>query len=304
MEVRSDCMDFSMEDTASDTVSSTGTGGNHAAAQRSSRPKSNFEDQMQTSHQQYRKVLDDGEVACASGGSSYNESDPTVDNDLSTLMAPGRSGLQSLGESSWAVQLLNLCAAAIESQNVSRTQHLMWVLNDFASVVGDANQRIAAYGHRALFCRITGSLEAAKTYLRPKHYDQELSLGPKMVHRALVKFHEHVPWHQNCYSIMSQTLLEVCAGKSRLHIIDIGAGKGIEWPIFIDALVSRSGGPPSILRMTMIRDLQREEHNLRSQLNSESSDFMTRLVKFPGLLGLHVEVNMVRKALECVTQEA
>jgi hypothetical protein len=235
-----------------------------------------------------------------------------VANELSQLMGPGLaamspgvSAIRELGEPRWAVQLLYLCAAAVASQNITRTQHLMWVLNDLASVVGDVNQRYAAYGLRALYMRITNQMEAIQTFLRPRHHDQEIQYGPKMVHRALVKFHEHVPWHQACYAACSQTLLEVCAGKSRLHLIDIGAGKGIEWPIFIDALVSRAGGPPSILRITMIKDRRREEQNMQASksVNSEAADFMTRLVKFAGVLGLHVEMNVVGKALECVTRE-
>ena len=296
---RLDFMDMVLDDQISDGISSTtspsvnqsrqaqhmpygygahsnhpgGFRDHHTAAERSSQPENNFREQMQS--------------------------------EFSTVLAPGKSGIRHLGESRWAEQLLNLCAAAIASKNISRTQHLMWVLNDLASVVGDANQRLAAYGLRALFCRITGRMEAAATFLRPRHKEQEVSFGRKTVHRALVKFHEYVPWHQNCYAVTSQTLLEVCAGKSRLHLIDIGAGKGIEWPIFIDALVGRSGGPPSILRMTMIRDLRREELNMHTakSVNSEAADFMTRLVKFASLLGLHVEVNMVQKPLECVTRE-
>jgi hypothetical protein len=230
---------------------------------------------------------------------------PELYNDFAQLMSPGLVGIENLGEPCWAVQLLNLCAAAIASQNISRTQHLMWVLNDLASAQGDVNQRFAAYGLKALFCRVTDDMEAAATFSRPRHNEQEISFGSDRVHRALVRFHDYVPWHQNCYTTSSQTLLEVCAGKSRLHLIDVGAGKGIEWPIFIDALASRAGGPPSILRITMIRDLRREEHNLRyaKSVNSDAADFMTRLVKFASALGLHVEVNMIMKALECVTRE-
>ncbi|KAG0617098.1 hypothetical protein M758_5G163200 [Ceratodon purpureus] len=317
-----DMMDMVMEDGAvSDGVSSTENPSQHevvhtqipcgyttsssaasrdANGQRSSRPENNFRD-PQTSQQM-------PDLQGGSGIASIESKFPgsmTMTNDFTQLMSPGLLGIGHLGESRWAVQLLNLCAAAIASQNVSRTQHLMWVLNDLASAQGDVNQRFAAYGLKALFCRITDNMEAAATCARPRHNEQEISFGSDRVHRALVRFHDHVPWHQNCYTASSQTLLEVCAGKSRLHLIDIGAGKGIEWPIFIDALASRTGGPPSILRITMIRDLRREEHNLRyaKSVNSEAADFMTRLVKFASVLGLHVEVNMVTKALECVTRE-
>lgn len=316
MNPRLDYMNIVMEDTVSDGVSSTSTVDNRSSrdaraqtpyghdqsGQGSSPLDSSVREQFQHNHQQR---LEHREAYNTSARSDYNGQATATDNDFTQLIASGFSGIRHLGEPRWAMQLLNLCAAAIASRNISRTQHLMWVLNDLASVVGDANQRFAAYGLRALFCRITGRMEAASTFLRPRHYDQEISFGPKTVHRALVKFHEYVPWHQICYTAACQILMEVCAGKARLHLIDIGAGKGIEWPIFIDALVSRPGGPPAILKITMIRDQRREELNMRTakSVNSEAADLMTRLVKFAGLVGLHVEVNVVTKALECVTRE-
>lgn len=319
-------MDMAMEDTISDGVSSTEDSSwregapiqiphgynaqnnfpgssvvRDADGQRSSHPENNFRDAQPS-----QQLLEHRESYIAATGSApFNGGAMAMANGFTQLMLPGLTGVQQLGEPRWAVELLNLCAAAIASQNITRTQQLMCALNDLASVGGDVNQRFAAYGLRALYMRITNQMEAIETFLRPRHHDQEITFGPKMVHRALVKFHERDPWHQNCYSASSQTLLEVCAGMSRLHLIDIGAGKGIEWPIFIDALVSRAGGPPSILRITMIKDRRREEQNMRTaqSVNSEAADFMTRLVKFASVLGLHVEVNMVGKALECVTRE-
>lgn len=205
--------------------------------------------------------------------------------------------------SNWAEQLLNLCAAAIVSKNIGRTQHLMWVLNDLASVTGDANQRLAAYGLKALYCRITGGKEAAATYVRPLHHQEE-TLGPKVVHRALVRFHERNPWHQMSYTMTSQTLLEVFAGKSHVHIIDIGVIKGMQWPIFIDSLVSRPGGPPALLRITTIMDKRMEKTLVRNQrADSDSSEFMRRLVNFAEVLGLPLELNTLAGPVETVTRE-
>lgn len=55
----------------------------------------------------------------------------------------------------------------------------------------------------------------------------------------------------------------------------------------------------------MIKDRRREEQNMQASksVNSEAADFMTRLVKFAGVLGLPVKMNVVGKALECVTRE-
>lgn len=166
-------------------------------------------------------------------------------------------------ESRWIEQLLNLCAAAITNSDIWRTQHLMWLLNDLASFTGDANQRLAAHGLKALCCRNTGGKEAAATYARPLHHQEE-TLGPEAIHGALVSYHERCPWHQITYTVSNQTLLEVFEGKTHLHIIDIGVIKGFQWPLFIDALVRRAGGPPASLRITTIMN-QRKPILLRNR---------------------------------------
>lgn len=206
------------------------------------------------------------------------------------------------GDSRWAEQLLNLCAGAIANRNIGRTQHLMWVLNELASFTGDGNQRLAAYGLKALFCKITKGKEAAATWMRPFHH-QEKTLGPKAVHRALVTFHEFNLFHQVAYTVTNETLLEVFAGKSHLHIIDVGIIKGLQWPILIDALANRQGGPPSKLRITTIRHQNADAKMSSNQVDKDSADFMSRLVTFAKVLGLNCELDMYVGPLESITKE-
>ena len=66
-----------------------------------------------------------------------------------------RSGSKGGGAGSdrdtrWAEQLLNPCATAVEAGNLSRVQHLFYVLGELASFSGDANHRLAAHGLHAL----------------------------------------------------------------------------------------------------------------------------------------------------------
>lgn len=226
----------------------------------------------------------------------------TIGNGPHDILQP-REMLSQPGDSRWAEQLLNLCAGAIASKNIGRTQHLMWVLNELASFTGDGNQRLAAYGLKALFCRITGGKEASATYIRPFHH-QEKTLGPKAVHRALVTFHEFSAWHQVAYTVTNETLLEVFAGKSHLHIVDVGIIKGLQWPILIDALSNRPGGPPTKLRITTIRHQNATAKTTGSkQVDAESADFMSRLVTFAKVLGLHCELNMYVGPLENIKKE-
>lgn len=214
------------------------------------------------------------------------------------LQDASKSGSQSR----WAELLLNLCAASIASKNVARTQHLMWVLNDLGSFTGDANERLAAYGLKALFCRITGGKEAAVSYMKPLVIERfRRTPGASKVHRALVKFNDLTPWHTMAYTVCNATLLEAFAGRNRLHIVDIGVAEGIQWPTFIDALVSRAGGPPALLRITTIQD-QRIAAG-KGIVSTQHGEFMSRLVKFARLLGLNLEINSLLGPLECLTRQ-
>jgi hypothetical protein len=203
--------------------------------------------------------------------------------------------------SRWAEQLLNLCAGAIAEHNISRTQHLMWVLNELASFTGDGNERLAAYGLKALFCRITrGTSEA--TYLRPFHH-QEKQLGPKAIHKALVIFHELHPWHQISYTVTNEALMDAFMGKSHLHIVDIGVMKGLQWPTLIDALANRPGGPPTKLRITTLRHHNQWPVCVNDPVDAESADFMRRLVTFAKVLGFNCELNLYAGPLERFREE-
>jgi hypothetical protein len=209
-------------------------------------------------------------------------------------------------ELNWAEQLLNLCATAIASNNLARTKHLMSVLNDLGSLTGDANQRLAAYGLKSLYCRVTCRKDSAvASYSGPLRL-QVRRLGPKTVHRALVKFHELSPWHQLIHTVSNQTLLQVFEGHTHLHVIDIRVSQGLQWPSLIDSLVSRDSGPPALLRITTVKE--QRPHCMEpaaggEELDPSFEDNLNRLVNFSGLLGLNVELSILTEPLESVTRQ-
>ncbi|CAK9147837.1 unnamed protein product [Ilex paraguariensis] len=53
-------------------------------------------------------------------------------------------------EGRWAEHLLNPCAIAITAGNLTRVQHLLYVLHELASSTSDANHRLSDHGLRAL----------------------------------------------------------------------------------------------------------------------------------------------------------
>ncbi|KAJ7525782.1 hypothetical protein O6H91_17G066300 [Diphasiastrum complanatum] len=201
-------------------------------------------------------------------------------------------------ESRWAEQLLSSCASAIASRNIVRTQHLMWVLNDLASLAGDANQRLAAYGLKALFSRITGSASAYHQRNPPS------SLGPRAVNRALLKFHDVNPWHQLVYTVTNGVLLESFEGRNHIHVVDIGISQGTQWPTFIEALATRASGAPELLRLTMVDDPVGTPFKSTPQSGTDPSiEFKTRLDRFAKVVGLNMELRILTIPLEDVTRE-
>ncbi|MBA0782807.1 hypothetical protein Gotri_000631 [Gossypium trilobum] len=56
-------------------------------------------------------------------------------------------------------KLLLHCASALENNDVTLAQQVMWVLNNVASTVGDTNQRLTAWFLRALISRASRAVE-------------------------------------------------------------------------------------------------------------------------------------------------
>ena len=70
-------------------------------------------------------------------------------------------GAGSDRDTRWAEQLLYPCAAAVEAGNLSRAQHLFYVLGELASFSGDANHRLVAHGLHALSRRLPAAVGTA-----------------------------------------------------------------------------------------------------------------------------------------------
>ncbi|KAJ7295529.1 hypothetical protein O6H91_Y182800 [Diphasiastrum complanatum] len=212
------------------------------------------------------------------------------------------SASQAAKESRWAEQLLSSCASAIASRNIVRTQHLMWVLNDLASLAGDANQRLAAYGLKALFSKITGSISTASTAYHQRH--PAASITPKSINNALLKFHEVNPLHQFVYTLTNALLMESLEAKPRLHVIDIGISQGTQWPTFIEAMATRSCGTPELLRLTIVDDSQGTPFRSVAPGDDPSSALKIKLERFAKVIGINLQLQIITIPLEDLTPAA
>lgn len=190
--------------------------------------------------------------------------DPSSPNNLfnnrSTLPWPGSfpTSSKTLGSFNTAgcmEQLLAHCASAVESNDATLAQQLLWVLNNIALPEGDSNQRLTSAFLRALISRASNSgsckiLASAAGALAATNSSLSDAL-----HRfsavELASFVDLTPWHRFGYSAANAAIVEVSEGFSTIHVVDLSTTHCMQMPTLIDALSNRPEGPP-ILRLTAV----------------------------------------------------
>ncbi|CBI35869.3 unnamed protein product, partial [Vitis vinifera] len=192
-------------------------------------------------------------------------------------------------EGRWAEQLLNPCATAITAGNLSRVQHLLYVLHELASSTGDANHRLADHGLRALSHHLSSSVSVGPITFS--------STEPRFFQRSLLKFYEVSPWFAFPNNIANTSILQILNGvpsRSRnLHILDIGVSHGVQWPTLLEALSRRSGGPPPLVRLTVIAATSDNDQNTETPFSiaPPGDNFSARLLSFAKSMNINLQIN-------------
>jgi hypothetical protein len=149
-------------------------------------------------------------------------------------------------------QLLVHCANAIEANDATLTQQILWVLNNIAPPDGDSNQRLTAAFLCALMARAsrTGACKAVTAVVAAAVESAALH-----VHRfsavELAGFIDLTPWHRFGYTAANASILEAVEGFPVVHLVDLGTTHCMQIPTLIDMLAGRAEGPP-ILRLTVV----------------------------------------------------
>ncbi|RDX80717.1 Nodulation-signaling pathway 1 protein, partial [Mucuna pruriens] len=191
-------------------------------------------------------------------------------------------------EGRWAEQLLNPCAAAITGGNLNRVQHLLYVLHELASPTGDANHRLAAYGLKALIHHLssspTSSSSGSITFA---------STEPRFFQKTLLKFYEVSPWFSFPNNIANASILQVLGedhdNSRTLHILDIGVSHGMQWPTFLEALSRRPGGPPPLVRLTVVT-VSSTENDTPFSIGPPGDNFSSRLLGFAQSMNVNLQI--------------
>lgn len=145
-------------------------------------------------------------------------------------------------------KLLLHCASALESNDTTLAQQVMWVLNNVASPLGDTNQRLTSWFLRALISR------ASK--ICPTSMNFKGSTNNNIIQRRLMSatelagYVDLIPWHRFGFCASNNEIFKSIKGFKRVHILDFSITPCMQWPTFIDSLAKRQEGPPS-LRITV-----------------------------------------------------
>lgn len=192
----------------------------------------------------------------------------------------------------WAEQLLNPCAAAITASNPSRVQHLLYVINELASLTGDANHRLAAHGLRAL----THHLSSPGSSCASAGTTTFASTNPKFFTESLINFSDINPWFRIPNSIANSSILQILMEQNQprnLHILDIGVSHGIQWPTLLEELTRRPGGPPPLVRITFITQNNDDEQSRSTPFAVSPPGYScsSQLLGFAKKININLQIN-------------
>lgn len=200
-------------------------------------------------------------------------------------------------EGRWAEQLLNPCAAAITAGNLTRVQHLLYVLHELASPTGDANHRLAAHGLRALTHHLSSlsSSSNASTSTGPLTFS---STEPRFFQKSLLNFYDKSPWFAFPNNIANSSILQIlaqdqCDHMQNLHILDIGVSHGVQWPTLLEALTRRAGGPPPLVRLTIIAPTVENDQNTETpfSVGPPGDNYSLQLLGFAKSMNINLQIN-------------
>ncbi|XP_057961151.1 DELLA protein GAI1-like [Malania oleifera] len=136
------------------------------------------------------------------------------------------------------VHTLTACAEAVQQDNLKLAEALVKQAGILAASQAGPMGKVATYFAEALARRIY------------RLYSQN-PLDPILSDTLQMHFYEICPYLKFAHFTANQAILEAFAGKKHVHVIDFSMKQGMQWPVLMQALALRPGGPPTF-RLTGI----------------------------------------------------
>ncbi|KAK4262384.1 hypothetical protein QN277_027952 [Acacia crassicarpa] len=204
---------------------------------------------------------------------------------------PSSTAFNSFGGANCMEQLLVHCANAIESDDVTLAQQILWVLNNIASPDGDSNQRLASAFNRALAARAakSGSCKMLAVVADVAH---NTNLAAIDIHSfsviELANFVDLTPWHRFGFTAANSAILEVTEGFSVIHIVDLSSTHCMQIPTLIDAIATRHEVPP-LIKLTV----SASNKDIPPILNLSYDELGAKLVSFARSKNIILEFKVI-----------
>ncbi|XP_021714437.1 scarecrow-like protein 32 [Chenopodium quinoa] len=178
----------------------------------------------------------------------------------------------NLGDANYMEQLLVHCAQAIDNNDATPAQQILWVLNNIAPPDGDSNQRLTCAFLRALILRAART-PACKFILNSATSNNNndnnnnsnintsttittsssIACGINLnIHKFslldLANFVHLTPWHRFGFTAANSVILEAIEGRTGVHIVDLSVTHCMQIPTLIDSIATRYQGrqPPTV----------------------------------------------------------
>ncbi|PON68792.1 GRAS transcription factor [Trema orientale] len=143
--------------------------------------------------------------------------------------------------------LLILCAQAVSADDRRTANELLKQIRQHSSPLGDGSQRLAHCFANGLEARLAGTGTGTQLY-----YSTLLSnVKASEILKAYQLHLSSCPFKKMAIVFANKMIMKVAEKATSLHIVDFGILYGFQWPILIQHLSKRAGGPPK-LRITGI----------------------------------------------------
>ncbi|KQK12417.1 hypothetical protein BRADI_1g03620v3 [Brachypodium distachyon] len=141
--------------------------------------------------------------------------------------------------------LLIHCAQATAIDDYRNSVELLKQIRQHSSALGDAGQRLAHYFANGLEARLAGT---GSTIYRSLVAQRNTTAD---ILKAFELYVTVCPFNKLSKFFSNEAILNASKDVTRLHIVDYGIRWGFQWPIFMQRIARRLGGPPR-LRITGI----------------------------------------------------
>lgn len=160
----------------------------------------------------------------------------------------GKARSKKQGNNSEAVDLRTLlvsCAQSVATDDRRTTNEQLKQIRQHASISGDSCQRLAHIFAAGLEARLAGT----GSQLYAAQSSKRISAAEKL--KAYQVYLSACPFKKISMFFANKMIIDTASTASTLHIVDFGIQYGFQWPILIQRLSERVGGPPK-LRITGI----------------------------------------------------